>query len=201
VEVPGVKKTILLTTSPYSRTVNAPVYIDLEVLKKPAETSQFNKGPQPVAVLLEGKFVSAFMFRIPPELAGNKDLQFLPKSHKPTKMIVVGDGDIIKNQFQFTQGYPLPLGYDQYTRQTFGNRDFLLNAMNYLCDDSGLITVRSRELTLRMLDTTKVESQRLFWQILNVLLPLILILIFSFIKLRIRIRKYSRPTISSISNQ
>ena len=201
IEVQGVKKTILLTTSPYSRTVNAPVYIDLEVLKTPAEASQYNKGPQPVAVLLEGTFVSSFMFRIPPELAENKDLQFFPKSHKPTKMIIVGDGDIIKNQFQFTQGYPLPLGYDQYTRQTFGNRDFLLNAMNYLCDDSGLITVRSRELTLRMLDTTKVESQRLFWQILNVLLPLILILIFSFIKLRIRARKYSRPTISSTSNQ
>jgi ABC-2 type transport system permease protein len=201
IEVQGVKKTILLTTSPYSRTVNAPVYIDLEVLKTPAEASQYNKGPQPVAVLLEGTFVSSFMFRIPPELAENKDLQFFPKSHKPTKMIIVGDGDIIKNQFHFTQGYPLPLGYDQYTRQTFGNRDFLLNAMNYLCDDSGLITVRSRELTLRMLDTTKVESQRLFWQILNVLLPLILILIFSFIKLRIRSRKYSRPTISSTSIQ
>jgi ABC-2 type transport system permease protein len=163
-------------------------------LKKPAEENQYNKGPQPVALLLEGKFISSFLYRIPPELAENKDLQFLPKSHKPTKMIVVGDGDIIKNQFHFTQGYPLPLGYDQYTRQTFGNRDFLLNAMNYLCDDSGLITVRSRELTLRMLDATKVESQRLFWQILNVLLPLILILIFSFIKLRIRARKYSRPT-------
>lgn len=201
VEVHGVKKTILLTTSPYSRIVNAPVYIDLEILKKPAEESQYNKGPQPVAVLLEGNFVSSFMYRIPPELSENKDLQFLPKSNKPTKMIVVGDGDIIKNQFQLPQGYFLPLGYDQYTQQTFGNRDFLLNAMNYLCDDSGLITVRSRELTLRLLDTTKLESHRLFWQILNVLLPIILILIFSFIKLQLRSRKYSRPTISSTSNQ
>jgi len=196
VHVEGVKKTILLTTSPYSRTVNAPVYIDLEILKKPAEENLYNKGPQPVALLLEGNFISSFLYRIPPELAGNKDLQFLPKSRKPTKMIVVGDGDIIKNQFHFTQGYPLPLGYDQYTRQTFGNRDFLLNAMNYLCDDSGLITVRSRELTLRMLDSTKIESQRLFWQIMNVLLPLILVLIFSFIKLRIRARRYSRPAIT-----
>jgi len=194
VQAEGVKKTILLTTSPYSRTVNAPVYIDLEILKKPAEEDQYNKGPQPVAVLLEGNFTSSFLFRIPPELAENKDLQFLTKSRKPTKMIVVGDGDIIKNQFQITQGYSLPLGYDQYTRQTFGNGDFLLNAMNYLCDESGLISVRSRELTLRMLDTTKVESQRLLWQIVNVLLPLILILIFSFIKLRIRAVKYSRPT-------
>jgi ABC-2 type transport system permease protein len=197
----GVKKTILLTTSPYSRTVNAPVFIDLEVLKRPAEESQYNKGPQTVAVLLEGSFVSSFKFRIPPELAENKDLQFLPQSRKPTKMIVVSDGDIIKNQFQLTQGYPLPLGYDQYTRQTFGNKDFLLNAINFLCDDSGLITVRSRELKLRMLDSTKVESQRLFWEILNVLLPLVLVLIFSIIKLRIRARKYSRPMHSSTVNQ
>lgn len=200
VEAQGVKKTILLTTSPYSRTVNAPVYIDLEILKKPSDENQYNQGPQSVAVLLEGTFTSSFLFRLPPELADNKDLQFLSKSRKPSKMIVVGDGDIIKNQFQLTQGYPLPLGYDQYTRQTFGNKDFLLNAMNYLCDDSGLITVRSRELTLRMLDTTKIESQRFFWQILNVLLPLILILIFSFIKLRIRARRYSRPTVSSTIN-
>jgi ABC-2 type transport system permease protein len=200
VEAQGVKKTILLTTSPYSRTVNAPVFIDLEVLKRPAEESQYNRGPQPVAVLLEGNFTSSFKFRIPPELAENKDLQFLPKSRKPTKMIVVSDGDIIKNQFQLSQGYPLPLGYDQYTRQTFGNKDFLLNAMNFLCDDSGLISVRSRELKLRMLDSTKVESQRLFWEILNVLLPLVLVLIFSVIKLRIRARKYSRPNHSSTVN-
>jgi ABC-2 type transport system permease protein len=201
VEAQGVKKTILLTTSPYSRTVNAPVFIDLEVLKRPAEESQYNKGPQPVAVLLEGNFVSSFMYRIPPELAENKDLQFLSKSRKPTKMIVVSDGDIIKNQFQLTQGYPLPLGYDQYTRQTFGNKDFLLNAINFLCDDSGLITVRSRELKLRILDSTKVENQRLFWEVLNVILPLVLVLIFSVIKLRIRARKYLRGTLSPKVNQ
>jgi ABC-2 type transport system permease protein len=200
VEAQGVKKTILLSTSPYSRKVNAPIYIDLDILQKPADPAQYNQGPQPVAVLLEGNFVSAFMFRIPPELAENKDIQFLSKSRKPSKMIVVGDGDIIKNQFHFSQGYALPLGYDQYTRQTFGNRDFLLNAINYLCDDSGLITVRSRELKLRMLDSTKVENQRLFWQLFNIILPLILILIFSFIKLRIRARKYSRPIHLPISN-
>jgi ABC-2 type transport system permease protein len=200
VSAEGVKKTVLLSSSPYAQTKNAPVYISLEILQTPADPAEYNKGPLPVAVMLEGNFVSSFLYRIPPELAENKDLQFVPKSHKPTKMIVVGDGDIIKNQFQFSQGYPMPLGYDQYTRQTFGNRDFLLNAMNFLCDDSGLISVRSRELTLRMLDATKLESQRLFWQILNILLPLILILIFSFIKLRIRARKYSRPTIIQTTN-
>ena len=201
VEAEGIKKTVLLTTSPYSRIVNAPVYIDLDILKKPADDNEYNKGPQPVALLLEGKFISNFMFRIPPELSDNKDLQFISKCQTPTKMIVVGDGDIIKNQFQLSKGYFLPLGYDQYTRQTFGNKDFLLNAMNYLCDDSGLISVRSRELTLRLLDSTKLENQRLFWQILNLILPLILIIIFSFFKLRIRKRKYSRQVTSSTSEQ
>jgi ABC-2 type transport system permease protein len=195
IDVKGVKKTILLTTSPYSRIVNAPVFIDLGILKRPPEDRLYDKGPQPVAVLLEGNYLSSFQYRIPPELSGNSDFQFQPSSTKPTKMIVVADGDIIKNQFHASQGKVLPLGYDQWTRQTFGNRDFLLNAMNYLCDESGLISVRSRELKLRMLDSTKLEHQRLFWQILNVVLPILLVLVFGIVKMRIRSRKYSRPRV------
>lgn len=188
----GVKKTILLETSPYARTVNVPALIDLEILKKTPNERVFNKGPLPVAVLLEGEFTSAFLFRIPPELAGNASLGFKPKS-KRTKMIIIGDGDIVKNQFHFSQGYPLPLGYDQYTKQTFGNRDLVLNAVNYLCDDSGLISVRSRELKLRMLDTAKVAKQRLFWQLVNILLPVLLIIGFGVAKYRVRKAIYAGP--------
>jgi ABC-2 type transport system permease protein len=194
-----VKKTILLTTSPYSRVVNAPALIDLDILKNAPDERMFNKGPQTVAVLLEGNFVSDFQFRIPPELAGNKDLDFQAKSSKPTKMVVITDGDIIKNQFDISKGYPLPLGYDQYTRKTFGNKDFILNVMNYLCDDSGLISVRSRELTLRSLDVTKANKQRLFWQLLNVILPILLVLGFAWVKFRIRKRKYSRIPVNNIN--
>ncbi|MEI6455713.1 MAG: gliding motility-associated ABC transporter substrate-binding protein GldG, partial [bacterium] len=191
VAVAGVKKTFLLSTSPYSRLVNAPAYIDLEILKKEPDPANYNRGPQPVALLLEGEFVSSYLWRIPPELEQNADLGFQKKS-KPTRMIVIADGDMVKNQFDVSQGYPLPLGYDQWTRQTFGNKDFLMNAMNYLCDDSGLISVRSRELKLRMLDASKVASGRLFWQLLNTLLPVILILLFGFIKFRIRKSCYGR---------
>jgi ABC-2 type transport system permease protein len=106
-------------------------------------------------------------------------------------MIVVGDGDIIRNDFHYSQGYPLPLGFDQYTRQTFGNRDFILNAVNYLCDDSGLISVRSRELKLRLLDSAKVAKQRLFWQLFNTLLPVLIILFSGLAQYGIRKRKYS----------
>ena len=192
VTAPGIKKTILLETSPYSRTVNAPALIDLEILKKQPNERMFNKGPFSIAVLLEGEFTSSFLYRIPPDLAGNPSLGYRAKSKK-TKMIIIGDGDIVKNQFHFSQGYPLPLGFDQYTKQTFGNKDLAMNAVNYLCDDSGIISVRSRELKLRMLDTAKVAKQRFFWQLINILLPILLIAGFGIGKNRLRKRTYAAP--------
>jgi ABC-2 type transport system permease protein len=150
----------------------------------------YSQGPQPVAILLEGTFQSAFQFRIPPELEANPELGFMGKS-KPTKMVVIADGDIAKNQFHFRDGYPLPLGYDQYTRQTFGNKDLILNILNYLTDDSGLISVRSRELKLRLLDGSRIAKERLLWQLANILIPLILIAGFGFAKYRLRHRKYA----------
>ncbi|MEI7983698.1 MAG: Gldg family protein, partial [Bacteroidota bacterium] len=181
----GIRKTFLLFTSPYSRTVNAPALIDLEILRERPDERLFNKGPQPVAVLLEGEFTSAFLYRIPPELTGNPGLGFRSKS-RYTKMIVIADGDIAKNDFSQKEGYPLPLGYDQYSRETFGNKDLVMNAINFLCDDSGLISVRSRELKLRMLDGNRIVKQRLFWQLINVLFPVLLILGFGIARYRIR---------------
>jgi ABC-2 type transport system permease protein len=192
VTAPGVKKTFLLTTSPYSRTVNAPALIDLEILRQRPDERMFNKGPQPVAVLLEGEFASAFLYRIPPELSGNPGLGFRSKSRN-TKMIVIADGDIVKNDFSQKEGYPLPLGFDQYSRQTFGNKDLALNAINFLCDDSGIISVRSRELKLRLLDGNTVMKQRLFWQLLNILFPVAMILGFGIAKYRIRKATYTHP--------
>jgi ABC-2 type transport system permease protein len=188
----GVKKTFLLETSPYARSINAPALIDLEIMQNQPDERLFTDGPLPVAVLLEGEFTSSFLFRIPPELADNPSLGYRSKS-KPTKMIVIADGDIAKNQFHFSQGYVLPLGYDQYTKQTFGNRDLVLNLVNYLCDDSGLISVRSRELKLRMLDSAKIAKQRLFWQLFNLLLPVLVIILFGVAKYRFRLRNYARP--------
>ncbi len=189
----GVKKTYLLETSKYARTVNAPTLIDLEILKKKPNERAFNKGPFPIAVLLEGTFTSAFLYRIPPELSENPDLAFRAKS-KPTKMIVIADGDIAKNQFHFSQGYALPLGYDQYTRQTFGNKELLLNSLNYLCDETGLISIRSRELKLRMLDTERIDKQRLLWQLINTVVPVLIIIAFGLVLSRIRRRIYTRST-------
>jgi len=193
VEAPGIKKLVLLTSSPYAYTINAPVLVELEMLREQPDERLFTKGPFPVAVLLEGEFTSAYLFRIPPELAENKGLEYKKKS-KPTKMIIIADGDIVRNQFNMKQGYPLPMGYDQWTQETFGNRDFILNAMNFLIDESGLITVRSRELKMRLLDMKKVEREGLFWKLLNLILPVLIILVFALIRFRIRRMKFARKT-------
>lgn len=191
VEAPGVKKTVLLASSPYSRIVNAPALIDLEILRDEPDPRMYSSGPQPVALLLEGEFNSAYLFRLPPEIEQNEDLGFRKQS-RPTRMVVIADGDIAKNQFHITQKYPLPLGFDQYTGQTFGNKELLMNIMNYLCDDSGLISIRSRELKLRLLDMTKLASERPLWQTVNVLLPILLIVGFGLVKYQLRRRKYAK---------
>ncbi len=191
ISVPYVKKTILLKTSPYTRVVNTPAYITLRILRETPDEEKFSGPPEPVAILLEGNFESVFKNRIPPEIANNKDIGYLEKS-KPTKMIVVSDGDIIKNQIHISQGYPLPLGYDQFTGRTYGNKEFIINALNYLVDESGLISIRSREIKLRLLDKTKISGNKLLIQIINIILPILIILIFGIISNWLRKRKYKR---------
>jgi ABC-2 type transport system permease protein len=192
-DTPGITKTILLTTSRYSRVLNTPVMISLSFLYQQPDISQFNQPYQPVAVLLEGEFPSLFLNRVPPEIAEAPQVGFLAKSPK-TQMIVVADGDVIKNQLQpGTKGpVPLPLGYDKYTGQQFGNKDFILNAMNYLCDDSGLLSVRSREVKLRQLDAARVDAERTKWQLINTLVPILLVLAFAVVQGYLRKRKYAR---------
>jgi len=193
VETPGVTKTILLSTSRYSRVLNAPVTLSLSYLYQQPDPTQFNQPYQPVAVLLEGEFSSLFLNRIPPAYANSPEIAFLGKSSK-TAMIVVADGDVIKNQLQpgELRPTPLPLGYDRYTGQQFGNKDFILNTMNYLCDDSGLLSVRSREVKLRSLDASVVEAGRLKWQLVNTIVPIILVLGFAFAQAYWRRKRYTR---------
>lgn len=193
VNTPGIEKSTLLTTSEYTRLVSAPVMITLGIIQQQPDKRLYNKEFIPVAGKLEGVFESLYKDRIPPEIAENEDIGFQERSQE-TKMIVMGDGDVIKNQMQFSRGnyVPLPLGYDKYTNQQFGNPELILNMMNYLTDDSGLISIRSRELKLRLLDRTKVEEERTYWQILNTVLPVLLVLIFGIIQSIMRKRKYAR---------
>ena len=191
IRVGRVKKTILLKTSNYSRRVATPALISLSILQNEPDQGLYQGPPAPVAVLLEGEFRSVYQNRIPPEISTNPEIGFLEHS-RFTRQIIVADGDIIKNQLHYSQGYPLPLGYDQYTGESFGNKDFILNAVDYLTDDSGLITIRSREISLRLLDTTKIGNQRLFWQLFNTLLPIVLVLAFGIGYHLQRKRKYAR---------
>jgi ABC-type uncharacterized transport system involved in gliding motility auxiliary subunit len=107
-------------------------------------------------------------------------------------MIVVGDGDIIKNSYSKATGRMAPLGYDRYTGELFGNKDFLLNCVNYLCDDSGLISVRAREVKLRMLDETLIKSSRTSIQVKNVVIPIIIIILVGILLSYLRKRKFGK---------
>ena len=190
---PDIDKEVLLHTSRYSRTVNAPVFITLEIVGQPPDERLYRKEFVPVAVKVEGAFESLYNNRVPPEIMESQEIGFEAKSPE-TKMIVIADGDVIRNQFQRSGGQmlPLPLGYDRYTGQQFGNRELILNAMNYLTDDSGLISIRSRDLKLRLLDRTKVEDERVYWQVLNTVLPVLLVVIFGIVLSVIRKRKYAK---------
>ena len=192
-ETPGVTKTILLSTSRYSRVLNVPVTLSLSYLYQEPDATQFNQPYQPVAVLLDGEFTSLYLNRVPPVFVNSPEVAFLEKSSK-TSMIVFADGDIIKNQLQpgELRPTPLPLGYDRYTGQQFGNKDFVLNAMNYLCDDSGLLSVRSREVKLRSLDAARIVTERLKWQLANTIVPILLVLGFAFAQGYWRRKRYTR---------
>lgn len=192
-EIPGIKKTILLSSSKYSRSLDAPVMISLEMLHQAQDVSQFTQSDLPLGALLEGEFVSLFLNRVPPELSGAPEIGFTSKS-KPTRMIVFADGDLPKSQIQPSDNGPIPLpaGYDRFTRQQFGNRDLILNAVNYLCDDSGMLSVRSRELKLRMLDGTRIRTEELKWQLINTVVPVLLVITIGLLYFVYRKRRYTR---------
>lgn len=190
IRVKGIRKTILLKTSNYSRKMATPALISLAILQNEPDQRLYQGPPAAVAVLLEGEFRSVYQNRIPPEIASSPEIGFLERG-RPARQIIIADGDVIKNQFHYSQGYPMPLGYDQYTGETFGNKDLILNAVDYLTDESGLVSIRSRELSLRLLDTTKISQQRLLWQIINTVAPVVLILAFAFISQALRKRRYA----------
>ena len=194
VRCPGkVKKQFLLFSSNKSRVVNAPIQIRLSLVNEPLEESYFTQSNVPVAALLEGEFESVYKNRISPEFTNNPSIKYLEHS-KPTKMIVVADGDIIRNGFRYAEGQyvPLPLGYDKHTEMTFaGNKNFVLNALNYLLDDSGIMEVRSREIKLRLLDKAKIQDDQMLWKVINIILPILLVLIFGLFFNYLRKKKYS----------
>ena len=187
----SVKKTILLTSSEYSRVVNAPAIISLDYAKEEPDERLFNKKFLPIAVLLEGQFASAFRNRLDPALTENPEIGYLDES-STTKMIVVSDGDIVRNRFNYKEGFAYPVGYDQYTRQMYGNKEFILNCVNYLCDDEGFLSVRSRELKLRKLNSLAVKQKETTYQIINIVIPILIIICFTAILSFFRRRSFTK---------
>lgn len=189
----GVKKTVLLRTSPYSARRASPAIVSLSELYQAPPPERFTERGIPMAILLEGKFESLYKNRVRPKENG-EPLKMKDRSVN-NQMLVVSDGDIIRNQFNIVnrdipKGAPLPLGYDQYTGTQYGNKDFLVNAIDYMLDDSGLIDIRSRELKIRLLDLDRVKKQRLTWQLVNTLIPIVSIILFGLINYYWRRRKY-----------
>jgi len=189
VKATGVRKTPLLFSSPYSRKVTAPVKVGVNDLRKQLQEGSFDSGKIPISYLLEGEFTSLYKNRFAPE--GVDTAGFRPQSI-PTKIIVVADGDLARNDVNPRDGNPQQLGLDPFTQYTFANQDLLLNMVAYLVEEDGLIKARNKEIKVRPLDKEKIRNERSFWQIINLVLPMVALVIFGIVRAYWRKVKYTR---------
>ena len=188
VKAPGIQKTLLFSSSPYSRQIMSPAYVSINMMQQELDPQKFTTHNIPMAWLLEGNFTSFFKNKFLPDEADQSS--FLDSG--ASKLIVVGDGDIARNDFGPKTGQPLPLGYDPFTNQTFANQELVMNFLNYLTKGDGLITARSKEVIIRPLDKVKLKESRSKWQIINLLLPIVLVILFGLFHFWLRKRKYAR---------
>jgi len=197
IEAEGIKKTILLSSSPNSRTIATPALISGRENVNAPENEKFKKHDVPVAVLLEGKFQSLYQNRLSQAMKDSLAMGgglFVPAASKSSKIILVADGDFVLNGVANNQ--PIPMGMNQFAYGTqkefpFANRDFLQNSMDYLIDRSGLMEAKGKDYTLRLLDPAKVEEQKLTWQIINIVAPILLVCLFAIVYQWRRKRKYT----------
>jgi gliding-associated putative ABC transporter substrate-binding component GldG len=189
----GLSKTVLLASSENSRLAATPTRISLRSLSETPDPRQFTQGRIPVAVLVEGSFPSVFTHRLNADRLARIQLQFhqpYVSRSVPTRMIVVGDGNMFTNAVSREDG-PLPMGMDPYTRQLFSNREFFENCLTYLTDTTGIIQARNKDFTLRLLDKQKVARQKLTWQWLGFLIPIAFVLLFAACFQFFRKRRYT----------
>jgi ABC-2 type transport system permease protein len=189
VKANGVQKTPLLMSSPYSRKIAAPVHINVNELRKNLRDSDYSTRFIPIGIILEGKFTSLFKNRFPP--AGFETSKIIEESI-PTKLIIVADGDVARNDVNPRNNQPQPLGFDPMTKTTYANKDFLLNTVAYLTQENGLIQVRNKEITIRPLDKVKLKEGRVKWQMLNVAAPLVLLVCYGVLRFYLRKRKFAK---------
>jgi ABC-2 type transport system permease protein len=194
VEAEGIRKTFLLQSSSNARLLEAPARIDFKFLNIAPDIREFQNKNVPIAALLEGKFHSLYDQRISKTM---KDAMaaagypFIPSNEQNNRMILVADGDIAMNQFSASTG-PLDMGTNAFTRYTFANKDFFLNSMDYLVNPSDILQTRSKEFTLRLLDPKKTSAEKGQWQLINIVLPILLVIIFGFIYQQFRRYRYAK---------
>lgn len=182
----GLQKTTLLATSSNSKLTSTPATVDLSLFN--GTEREFQYAFVPVAASIEGVFPSLYAHLLPPE-----DLQLhapLRKTSEPTKQIVVAAGSTIRNEWQ--QGQPLPLGYDRYTQTQFGNRDFMVNAVLYLTDDTGWMALRQKQITLRLLNDQRAREERITAQVVSIIMPLTILAIIGIAVIGIRKKRYTK---------
>ena len=181
--MPWGSKSILLQSSEYSRILKNPVRISLDIVNMKPD---FKDHPRRnIAVLLEGEFQSPYAQRLPKQILEDPDVAY--KDRSPSNaMIVISDGDIAQNKPN------KELGFDRYLgRKIYGNKEFIINALNYLLNDNSLITLRSRTITLRKLDPVRAQEERQFWQVLNVGGPVIICALLGFLMAWVRKRRFT----------
>jgi gliding-associated putative ABC transporter substrate-binding component GldG len=187
----GVKKTILLSSSEAAKTLSTPARVSYTELATEANKASFNSRNIPVAVLLEGKFTSLYNNRLGKETTDGLNAINMPfTAQSPdNKMIVVSDGDIALNAVTRNEG-PLPMGMNPFTKYKYANSEFVMNCMEYLVDNSGILDTRAKDLTLRLLDKKKLEEERSKWQLINIALPLLIVILFGAFYQFFRKQKY-----------
>ena len=185
----GIHKEILLSSSPFARTISSPAPIALQMVEEAPDPTKFRTKPLPVAVLLTGVFPYIFENRAVPEGITEAAPSI---SSQSSKMIITADGDWLTNAVNSKDQSPYPLGWDRFTEQQFANKTLLLNMVDYLLNDEQLINLRNRELKLRLLDQAKLKEQKLYWQLLNVIAPLLLLALIAALQQWRRKIKYTK---------
>jgi gliding-associated putative ABC transporter substrate-binding component GldG len=188
VKATGIRKTPLLFTSQYSRRINAPVPVNINDIRKNLKKEDFTLSYLPVGYLLEGTFASLYKNRFLPQ--GADPATFIDQG-VATKLIVIADGDLARNDVNPRSGQPQQLGFDPFTQYTFANQELLVNAVNYLVNGDGLIAARNKEVKIRPLDKEKIRTEQTKWQVINLALPLVMLLIYGVVRSFLRKRKYA----------
>lgn len=173
-----IKSSIILTSSSYARINKCPMIVSLGMIDAPPARELFTRQFIPAGILVEGKFTSVFKNRLIGELGLPDDTKPVSES-KPTKMMFFSDGHLIANKVnRNSANHPiLSLGFDPVSNITFGNKDYFINAVGWLCDDSGLMELRSRTMKIRLLDKVRLREELVTWQMINLLVPVLLVLI------------------------